>query len=118
MPDSIKYVIVGFVIGILSGLLGVGGGVFLVPVMVSLFAIPQHTAHGTSLAVVIPTAIVSSIIYGTHGNIDLGIALNLLVGSVIGANIGARVMKKIPASRLKQIFGVMLFLVGLRMVLG
>lgn len=117
MTDSFKLTGAGFAVGILSGLLGVGGGVFLVPIMVTLFAIPQHTAHGTSLAVVIPTAFISSIIYGAHGNIDLGIALNLVVGSVLGASIGARLMKKIPANRLKQLFGLLLLLVGLRMVL-
>lgn len=118
MNDSIRLTGTGFIVGILSGLLGVGGGVFLVPIMVSFFAIAQHTAHGTSLAVVIPTAIVSSIIYGFHGNTDFTLAINLIVGSTIGANLGARIMKKIPAIQLKRLFGTMLIFVGLRMVLS
>ncbi|EAX46361.1 conserved hypothetical protein [Thermosinus carboxydivorans Nor1] len=116
MTENVKLIGTGFIVGIFSGLLGVGGGVFLVPIMVSCFAIAQHTAHGTSLAVVIPTAIVSAIIYGFHGNADLGVSLNLIVGSVIGASIGARIMKKIPAAQLKRLFGILLVFVGLRMV--
>lgn len=118
MTESIKLTFVGFGVGILSGLLGVGGGVFLVPIMVSYFAIAQHNAQGISLAVVIPTGIVSSVIYGYHGNIDLGLAFNLIIGGVIGASVSAKLVKKIPAARLKQMFGIMLVLVGLRMVLS
>ena len=118
MTQRLKFSVAGFTIGILSGLLGVGGGIFLVPIMVNYFNITQHIAQGTSMAVVIPTAIVSSVIYGFNGYIDVDLAINLVIGSVIGASIGARVMKKIPAFRLKQLFGIMLVLVGCRMVLG
>lgn len=118
MPDSIKLTGTGFIAGILSGLLGIGGGIIMVPAMVSLFAIAQHKAQGISLAVIIPTGIVSSIIYGFHGNIDIPIALNLIVGGIIGATVSARFAKRIPAHRLKQMFGAMLILVGIRMVLS
>ena len=112
-----KLIIIGFVIGILSGLLGIGGGVFLVPVLVSYFAIAQHNAHGTSLAVIIPTALVSSSIYGWHGSIDFTLSLQILTGSIAGAAIGARIMKKLPAYQLKRMFGILLIIVGIRMVL-
>ena len=118
MTDRIKLTATGFAVGILSGLLGVGGGVFLVPIMVSYFAIAQHNAQGISLAVVVPTGIVSSIIYGYHGSMDLPLAFNLIIGGVIGATIGSRLVRKIPAHRLKQLFGAMLVLVGLRMVMS
>jgi len=118
MNESIKLVFIGIGIGILSGLLGVGGGVFLVPILVTYLGVSQHHAQGTSLAVIVPTAIVSSLSYGFHGNIDLGLALNLIVGSILGVSIGARIMKKLPAAKLKQLFGGILIIVGLRMVLG
>lgn len=118
MNPNLKLTGVGFGIGILSGLLGIGGGVFMVPIMVGYFAVAQHNAQATSLAVVIPTAVVSAIIYGWHGNIDLTITANLIVGSMIGASFGARLAKKLPAAQLKKLFGVMLVLVGLRMVLS
>jgi len=117
MNEKVKLVGVGFLIGILSGLLGVGGGVFMVPIMVTYFGIAQHNAHATSLAVVIPTAIVSAIIYGMHGQTDLILSLQIIIGSIIGASLGARLMKRIPAAQLKRLFGLMLVVVGLRMVL-
>lgn len=117
MNEKTKLVGVGLLIGLLSGLLGIGGGVFLVPIMVTYFGIAQHSAHATSLAVVIPTAIVSAIIYGLHGQTDFLLSVQLIIGSILGASIGARLMKKIPAAQLKRLFGIMLVLVGLRMVL-
>lgn len=118
MAEKVKLSGVGFLVGILSGLLGVGGGIFLVPIMVTYFNISQHIAQATSMAIVIPTALVSSVIYGFHGNIDMILALNLMIGSIFGASIGARVMKKIPAIRLKQLFAILLIIVGIRMVLA
>lgn len=117
MSEKNKLLGTGFFIGIMSGLLGVGGGVFMVPIMVTYFGITQHIAHATSLAVVIPTAIVSAIIYGFHGQTDILLSVQIIIGSIIGASIGARLMKKIPAAQLKRLFGLMLALVGLRMVL-
>ncbi|SDD43688.1 hypothetical protein SPACI_027070 [Sporomusa acidovorans DSM 3132] len=117
MSKQIKFGAAGFIVGILSGLLGVGGGIFLVPIMVTYFNLTQHVAQATSMAIVIPTAFVSSLIYGFHGNMDISLAMNLVIGSVLGASIGARVMKRIPAIRLKQLFSGLLILVGLKMVL-
>jgi uncharacterized membrane protein YfcA len=118
LNETVKLTGVGFLVGILSGLLGIGGGVFMVPIMVTYFGITQHIAHATSLAVVIPTAIVSTFVYGSHGQIDPVFSAQIIIGSIAGASIGARIMKKIPAAHLKRLFGLMLALVGLRMVLA
>ena len=117
MTERVKFSVAGFLVGILSGLLGVGGGVFLVPIMVSYFSISQHVAQATSMAIVVPTAIVSSAVYGFHGNIEIGLSLNLVLGSICGASIGARLMKRIPPVRLQQLFGLLLLVVGLRMII-
>ena len=113
---DVKLLAIGFGIGILSGLLGVGGGIFLVPIMEGYLAIPQHAAHATSLLVVLPTAIAGSFVYSQHQNLDYMMAFSLAVGAMAGAAIGAHFMKRIPAHQLKRYFGVMLLLVGLRMV--
>ncbi len=118
MDNKFKIMGFGLIAGILSGLLGVGGGIVLVPIMVTYLGITQHIAHGTSLAVIVPTALAGSIVYGLSGNINLTPALNLAIGSIIGASFGARWMKKIPAKQLKQLFGVFLIIVGIRMVLS
>ena len=113
----VKKVFTGFIVGILSGLLGVGGGVFMVPLMVGWFGFSQHVAQATSLAMIIPTAFFSSIVYSIHGSIDLKIAAFLAAGSIVSATLGAYVMVRVPAKQLKAIFGVMLVVVGIRMVL-
>jgi len=118
MKETWKYVGVGLGIGALSGLLGVGGGIFMVPILTSYFGIDQHLAHGTSLAVIVPTAIMGAAVYSYHGTMDVALAAQLAIGGVVGAAIGSRVMKKIPAAQLKRMFGVMLILVGIRMVLA
>lgn len=116
MNQTWKYLGVGLGIGLLSGLLGIGGGSFLVPILTGYFLMAQHKAHATSLAIVVPTGIVGAAIYGLHGSMDILLSAKLAVGGVIGAMIGARLMKRIPAAQLKRLFGVMLILVGIRMV--
>jgi uncharacterized membrane protein YfcA len=113
-----KYLFTGFAIGILSGLLGVGGGIFLVPVLTVYFGVMQHKAHAISLAVVLPTAVAGAAIYGFHGDMDLLLALKLAVGGIVGASVGARAMQKIPAAVLKRLFGMLLCLTGARMLLS
>ena len=113
-----RIVLYGVLACVLSGMLGIGGGIVLVPVMVSLLGLSQHEAHATSLAVIIPTAAASALVYGLHGQLDFSVAAMLTAGSVVGAAVGSRWMSKIPAAQLKRMFGVFLALVGLRMVVG
>ena len=113
---DVKLLAIGFGIGILSGLLGVGGGIFLVPIMVGYLSLPQHSAHATSLLVVLPTAIAGSFVYSQHQQLDYVMAFSLAIGAMVGAAVGAHFLKRIPAHQLKRYFGVMLLLVGLRMV--
>ena len=114
----ISIVIMGIVTGILSGLLGVGGGFVLVPMMVYLLGMNQHRAHGTSLAVISMVVLFSAIFYSRHGQVDWTVAIQLAIGGVIGATVGARLCTLISARRLSRWFGVLLILVGLRMLYG
>lgn len=114
--QNLKIVGLGLIAGILSGLLGVGGGIILVPIMVSLLGFSQHCAHATSLAVIVPTAIVGSLVYSSHGNLDIVLSLTLTAGSIVGASFGARWMKYIPAAQLRRMFGAFIVIVGVRML--
>lgn len=117
LDEKLKYSAIGMVAGLLSGLMGVGGGVIMVPLMVTLLPFTQHQAHGTSLSVVMFTSVVSALAYSWQGSIDLLLALELAVGGVIGARVGALWTKRIPGPQLRRIFGGFLTLAGLRMVL-
>lgn len=116
MDNKFKVISFGFITGIFSGLLGIGGGIILIPLMVTYLGINQHTAHGTSLAVIVPTALTASVVYSFNGNVNFIPALNLAVGSMVGASLGAKWMKKIPEKRLKQLFGTFLIIIGIRMI--
>lgn len=114
---SWKIIAIGLGSGIINGLLGIGGGTVVIPCMVAFLGVSQHEAHGTSLAVILPTAVVSLLIYRANYAIDFGLALQIALGGIIGGYIGARIMEKIPDRLLKKIFAVFMFAAGLRMVL-
>lgn len=107
---------IGLGAGVLSGLLGVGGGFIMVPAMVYLLGLSQHQAHGTSLAVMIFIVLLGAITYSTHGQMDWMVAIQLAIGGVFGAMIGAKVANKISARQLRRYFGLLLVLVAARMV--
>jgi uncharacterized membrane protein YfcA len=106
----------------LAGLTGVGGGLLLVPLMVGLLAVAQHQAHGTSLAVIFPIALIGAITYAIHGHIvghvDWELILGLALGGVVGVVLGARLMMRVPARQLRQIFGFFLVVVGIFMIIN
>ncbi|MDR1702902.1 MAG: sulfite exporter TauE/SafE family protein [Sporomusaceae bacterium] len=117
MNENFKFTLAGFLGGTMAGLLGIGGGIIFIPIMVSYFKMSQHNAQATSALTIIPTALASMFIYASHGNMDAEISLYIILGSVVGASITARMMKKIPEVKLKKAFSIFLILVGARMVL-
>lgn len=110
--------IMGLTTGILSGLLGIGGGVVLVPMLVFILGILQHTAQGISMLVIIPTAIVSIWHFHKDKLINYQAAFYMAAGAVIGALISANFAQYLPASELKRIFGIFVMYSGYRMILG
>lgn len=113
----LKLLGIGLITGLVNGLLGIGGGTVLIPSMVFLLSISQHQAHGTSLAVILPTALVSAIIYGFNDDLNIKLSLQVALGGITGGYLGAKLMNHIPAPALKKFFAVFMFLAGLRMVL-
>ena len=107
--------IIGLVSGITSGLFGVGGGIIMVPAMMFFLGMDIKLAVGTSLAVIIPTAIMGSFKHFQLGNVDWRIALMLAPTAIIGSYGGAWLTKSIASADLKKIFGGFLVLVGLRL---
>lgn len=107
---------IGAATGLASGLLGIGGGFVMVPGLVHWLKARQHEAHGTSLAVIIPVAVVGTVILGKGHDVDPGTALLLAVGAVLGAVGGARLTRRISAARLRQAFGLVATVVGAIMI--
>ncbi len=105
---------IGALSGITSGLLGVGGAIVLVPLLVRSMKLSQHRAHGTSLAVVIFTATAGAVGYARSGNVNVAVAVPLILGSVIGSPMGAHWASATPAAALRRAFGVLMIAVAVR----
>lgn len=108
-------VLIGFVIGILAGVIGVGGGIFLVPLMVLGFRFDQHTAQGTSLAAILPGSISGGVTHGRRGNVLWREAAWMSAGGVVGAVIGSFAALLLPKLLLARVFGAFLLFAAYRM---
>jgi uncharacterized protein len=108
---------IGFLGGVLGGLLGVGGGFVLIPLQVLWAGVPQRNANANSIVAILPIAMAALPIYYFRTRtpqIDFRVGLFLVIGSVVGAYIGARLLKRIPDRELKLIVVVILGLVGVK----
>jgi hypothetical protein len=110
-----ELVAIGVVGGLLSGLLGVGGGIVMVPLLVFWAGFGQRQAHALSLGAIIPISIAGIATYGIAGQVRYGPALALAAGSIAGAQVGAGMLAKIDERLLKAIFGLFLVSVAVLM---
>lgn len=108
----------GFIIGILTGLVGLGGGYALVPGLIYLFNAPVYVTMGTSLATMIPLALVGGGIKLVQGFVAIGAGLILAAGTIVGAYFGAMIIKRFPPAMLKLIFGVYFLYVSIKFILA
>jgi uncharacterized membrane protein YfcA len=102
--------------GVLSGLIGIGGGTIIVPALVYFFGMDQKTAQGTSLAVLLPpTGLLAFREYYRAGHVDVKIGALLVVGLLLGGWAGGDFAQQLPQATLRKIFAVVLFLTAARM---
>jgi uncharacterized protein len=109
---------IGLAGGLFSGLLGVGGGVVMVPLLVLWGRYGQRNAHAISLGAIIPISAAGVITYGVAGEVQVWQALALAAGSIAGAQVGAGMLAKIDERRLKLTFGCFLVLVAALLAVG
>lgn len=107
-----RLAVIGIGGGILSGLLGVGGGVVMVPLLVLWARYSQREAHAASLGAIIPISIAGVLTYGAAGKVRWVDAAALAVGAIAGARVGAGLLARIDERLLKLVFGVFLVAVA------
>jgi uncharacterized membrane protein YfcA len=111
------YLLLGLTTGILSGLIGIGGAIIIIPSLVLGFGMSQHTAQGTTLALMVPPiGLLAAWTYYKAGFVDFKIAALICLGFFVGGFIGARFVTDISDLLLKRIFGVLLLLAAMRMI--
>jgi uncharacterized membrane protein YfcA len=115
--SPIALVVVGLLAGALSGLLGVGGGILMVPAMVMLLGFTHQRAQATSLAAIAPIAALGAIVFGRTANVDLAAAGLLIGGSLVGVQAGARLMHRMSNERLSLVFGAVLVAVAISLLI-
>ena len=110
-------IILGLITGFLAGMLGIGGGLIVIPALVMIMGMSQQAAQGTSLAMMLPPiGIIAAYNYYKAGHVDIKIALILAVMFIIGSYFGSKIAVKLSQELLKKIFGVFLLLVAIKML--
>lgn len=112
-------VLLGVFVGVLSAIMGVGGGFILVPAMVYVLRMPAGVVVGTSLfQIIITTSLTSVLQAGRNQTVDVVLSTLLLIGGVLGAQVGARASSRFRAEELRALLAIIVLAVGLRMGLG
>ena len=109
---------IGLLAGFLSGILGIGGGVVMVPLLL-LIGFTQHQAQGTSLAAMIPPVTLLAVLqYHKEGHVDWKMALVISATFIIGGLFGSKLAVSFNEQLLKRIFGVLMLLIAIKMIFG
>ncbi len=110
-------IMVGIAAGILGGLVGVGGGIIIVPALVYFIGFSQKTAQGTSLGLImLPVGILGVLQYYKQGHVDFKVVGILAVGFLIGSFFGSKVALSLPQETVKKIFAVLMILIAIKML--
>lgn len=109
-------IVIGLLAGILSGFMGVGGGVIMIPLMILLLGYSQHEAQGTSLAVLaIPVTFLAAYNYYSAGHVNWKFAVVMALAFVVGGYLGSKFAISLDQSVLKKIFGVVLLIAAIKL---
>lgn len=112
----LKFLVIGGASGLANGFFGAGGGMILVPLFINWLKFDDEEALATSVSVILPLSIVSSIIYLKNGSFDFSLALPFLIGGFLGGIISGEIFKNIPIIWLKRFLGVIIIYGGIRSI--
>jgi uncharacterized protein len=117
--EILVLLLIGLSAGLISGALGVGGAIIIVPALVFFFGMTQHQAQGTSLMVLLfPVGLLAVLNYYKHGYINFKIAIILMLAFFVGGYLGSVISVNIPAKTLRMVFGILLLFLGAKMIFG
>ena len=115
---QVLYVVLGVIAGMASGLIGIGGGIIVVPVLIYIFGFSQHAAQGTTLAMLIPPiGLLAAWAYYKQGYANIPVAGLICLGFVLGGYFGAKLAIGFPEVMLRKIFGVCLLAIAGYMII-
>jgi uncharacterized membrane protein YfcA len=115
---QVLFIILGVFAGMVSGLIGIGGGVIIVPCLVYIFGLSQHTAQGTTLAMLVPPiGLLAAWAYYKQGHVNLPVAGLICLGFVLGGYFGAKFAIGFSEAALRKIFGVCLLVIAGYMII-
>jgi uncharacterized membrane protein YfcA len=113
----ISYLLLGLLAGVASGLIGIGGGIVIIPALVYIFGFSQHLAQGTTLALMVPPiGLLAAWTYYRHGYVDLKVAILICLGFFVGGLAGAKIATAVSSEILRRIFGVAMLFISLHMI--
>tara|TARA_A200000113_G_C8670989_1_gene292340 strand:- start:50 stop:418 length:369 start_codon:yes stop_codon:yes gene_type:complete len=112
-------ILIGLSAGLLSGFIGVGGGIIIIPLLMILLGMTQHQAQGTSLAVMLPPiGILAAWNYHKAGFVDWKYALIISAAFIVGGYLSSKWAVNVDAKTLKKVFGIMLLIGGFKLIFG
>lgn len=115
--NIISYIALGLFAGIASGLIGIGGGIIIIPALVYIFGFSQHMAQGTTLALMVPPiGLLAAWTYYRQGHVDIKVAALICLGFFIGGLGGAKIATALSGELLRRVFGLTLFCISLHMI--
>ncbi len=110
-------VIIGLMTGVFGGIFGVGGAIIMIPALVYFLSVDQHTAQGTSLAVMLPPiGLFAAYNYYKAGQVNISYAVIIAISFMIGGYFGSKIALTLPENLMRKIFGIFLILVALKMI--
>lgn len=109
-------VAIGLVIGFINGFLGAGGGILLVPILITIIKEPTKVAHATAVVIILPLCVASGLVYILKGVYDIGIGWEILVGTAAGGVLGTFLLKKLASNWLSLIFAAVMVVAGVYLI--
>lgn len=114
------FILLGVCAGLISGALGLGGGIVFIPALVILWGFEQKSAQGTALAIMVPMTLVGALRYWKNPEIDMSLAVILLIviGALVGTLAGTEIAYRLPNQVLRKFFAIFLVIVAMRMFIA